>query len=149
MNSWGLKASAVIALSRFKDQQKHRVLSIRLASGAKNACVFSIGLGFRPKLGQPNPVFSRSDWASGAKIIVFYRSDWVSGLSWANLSQLRPTWGQLGPTWGQLEVKLGQLERLGASLGPIQANKRPKTLSEITRQKVCRDHCRPDTQKSI
>ena len=43
----------------------------------------------------------------------------------------------IGPTW----ANLGQLQR---NLGPTQANKRSKTLSEITRQKVCRDHCRPD-----
>ena len=53
-----------------------------------------------------------------------------------------PTWANIGPTW----ANLGQLQR---NLGPTQANKRSKTLSEITRQKVCRDHCRPIAQKPI
>ena len=54
------------------------------------------------------------------------------------------------PHLGQLGANFGlSWATSGAILGQFWLTKRQKTLSEITRQKVCRDHCSPDAQKSL
>ena len=89
--------------------------------------------------------------------------------SWSNLEptwdQLEPSWGQLGANldsfwgnWDQLEDNLGHYGQLGAivaptwaTLAPISANLgpnwKPKTLFEITCQKVFQDRCSPESTK--